>query len=285
MSNSSLLKRVNMDLTWVIKDRITLTGTILLVLVVGVAILAPFISPYPPNEQNVLKKLQGPSDAHFLGTDQYGRDLLSRLVWAARPSLIIGVGSVSVAMVVGIILGMVAGYCGGMVDSLVMRIVDMLLSFPSLVLGLMVAVVLGGGLKNTIIAISLAFIPRFARVARGSTISAKEEYYVEASQAMGCGPIRIFARHLLPNIIGPIFVVATLWVAQAIRLAAGLSFLGMGVQPPKPSWGNILRAGVSNIFRTFNMALYPGLGIVAAVLAFNLLGDGLRDRIDPTLKA
>lgn len=273
-----------MDFRWLIRDKIAFSGTVLIVLIIAVAILAPFVSPYSPNEQHVIDKLEVPSDTYLLGTDQYGRDLLSRLLWAARPSLIVGLVSVSAAMVGGILLGMIGGFFGGMVDHLVMRLVDVLLSFPSLVLGLMIAVVLGGGLNNTIIAISITFVPRFARLARGSTVSVREEYYVEAARAMGCNYTRIFARHLLPNIIGPVLVVATLWVGQAIRLEAGLSFLGMGVQPPTPSWGNMLQAGVENILRASHMATYPGLCIVAAVLAFNLLGDSLRDQIDPTLR-
>lgn len=273
-----------MSLRWLFTDKIALSGTVLLVGIVVVAILAPFISPYFPNEQHVLDKLRGPSDAYLLGTDQYGRDLLSRLLWAARPSLMVGIVSVSIAIVFGVILGMVAGYYGGMADNLIMRVVDILLSFPSLVLGLMIAVVLGGGLNNTIIAISVTFVPRFARLARGSTVTVKEEGYVEAGQAMGSSSLRIFLRHLLPNIIGPVLVVATLWVGQAIRLEAGLSFLGMGVQPPTPSWGNMLKAGIDNILRASHMATYPGVCIVVAVLAFNLLGDSLRDRIDPTLR-
>lgn len=273
-----------MAFKWILKDKIALSGTILIILILAVAILAPFVSPYPPNEQHVINKLEGPSSTYLLGTDQYGRDLLSRLLWAARPSLIVGLVSVSAAMALGVLLGMIGGFYGGKVDHLVMRLVDVLLSFPSLVLGLMIAVVLGGGLNNTIIAISITFVPRFARLARGSTVSVREEYYVEAARAMGCNSPRIFARHLLPNIIGPVLVVATLWVGQAIRLEAGLSFLGMGVQPPTPSWGNMLKAGVDNILRASHMATYPGLCIVAAVLAFNLLGDSLRDKIDPTLR-
>ncbi|MFP4589137.1 MAG: ABC transporter permease [Candidatus Bipolaricaulota bacterium] len=271
-------------LKWLIKDKIALTGSLLLLAIVTVAILAPYVSPYPPNEQHVLHTLENPSSTYLLGTDQYGRDLLSRILWAARPSLIVGLVSVSSAMVGGMLLGMLAGYFGGLTDHLVMRTVDITLSFPSLVLGLMIAVVLGGGLINTIIAISITFVPRFARLARGSTVSIKENYYVEAGRALGSNSFEIFTRHLLPNIIGPDLVVATLWVGQAIRLEAGLSFLGMGVQPPTPSWGNMLKAGVDNILRASHLALYPGLCIVVAVLAFNLLGDSLRDQIDPTLR-
>jgi len=273
-----------MDVKRLFKDKIALTGGVLLLAILIVALFAPLLSPHPPSRQNVIDQLEGPSSTYLLGTDQYGRDVLSRLLWASRPSLFIGVSSILLALLGGLILGMTAGYYGGAVDHLLMRFADIVMSFPSLVLGLMIAVVLGGGMVNTTIAISITFVPRFARLVRGSTVSVREEYYIEAERAIGSSSLRIFSRHLLPNIIGPIVVMSTLWVGQAIRVEAGLSFLGLGVQPPTPSWGTMLKAGMDNFLRASHLATYPGLCIVAVVLAFNLLGDGLRDRLDPTLR-
>lgn len=267
-----------------IKDRVGVSGAILLVAMIIMATFAPFICPHSPNEQHVIDQLKGPNSTYWLGADQYGRDVFSRLIWAARPSLFIGVFSVAMALTVGLPLGITAGYFGGTYDHLVMRLTDILMSFPPMVLGIMVAVVLGGGIINTSIAISITFIPGVSRLARGSTLSIREESYIEAEKAIGSSSLRLILRHLLPNIIGPIIVMSTLWIAQAIRTEAGLSFLGLGVQPPTPSWGNMLRAGMDNFLRAPHLAIFPGIAIVTAVLAFNLLGDSLRDQLDPTLR-
>ncbi|TCR71406.1 ABC transporter permease [Rhizobium sp. BK376] len=255
---------------------------ILLVLVfLVVAVLAPFIAPYDPLAQSFLAINKGPSAQHWLGTDQFGRDVLSRMIFGSRNSLIFGLVSPILAAIFGTTLGVTAGYFGGTVDRLISRVVDMLLAFPELLLAIIIAAVLGGGFWNIVAVITVAFIPGFARVSRASTLSVKQEPFIEAAVAAGVGTPLIIFRHIIPNIAAPIVVLMTLWVASAIRLEAALSFLGIGTQPPNPSWGNIIRDGLNNMFGSSWPIISAGFAITCVVLAFNLLGDAVRDILDP----
>ncbi len=254
-------------------------------IIIGViAVLAPVISPYSPVEQDILNQYNPPGGVHFFGTDNYGRDVMSRIIWASRISLSVGFFSVALGMFVGSIAGVIAGYAGGWVEGLLMRIVDIGLSFPTLVMGLVIMAVLGSGLDKLIIAIGIAMAPRFARIAHGPTLSIREESYIEAARAVGSRPTRILFRHIIPNILGEILVMATLWVATAIRIEANLSFIGLGVSPPTPSWGNMVRAGVNHLIMAPWLSLIPGAAILVTVLSFNMIGDGIRDIADPKLQ-
>ncbi|MBL8699572.1 MAG: ABC transporter permease [Alphaproteobacteria bacterium] len=248
---------------------------------VAVALLAPVIAPYDPLAQSYLRINAYPSAEHWLGTDQFGRDVLSRLLHGARNSLLFGLISPTLAAVIGTTLGVVAGYFGGAVDRVVSRLVDLLLSFPELLLAIMIAAALGGGFWNVVMVIAIAFVPGFARVARATTLAVKREPYIEAATAVGVATPTIIRRHVLPNIAAPIVVLTTLWVASAIRLEASLSFLGIGTQPPNPSWGNIIRDGLGNVFGSPWPIIGAGFAITVVVLAFNVLGDALRDLLDP----
>lgn len=266
------------------KNKIAVVGMVLTVVIGLIAVLAPVISPYSPLEQDVLNQYNPPGGVHFFGTDNYGRDVMSRTIWASRVSLMVGFFSVLFGMTVGSIIGVIAGYTGGWVEGTLMRGVDIGLSFPTLVLGLVIMAVLGGGLDKLIIAIGVAMAPRFARIAHGPTLSIREESYIEAAKAVGARPTRILFRHIIPNILGEILVMATLWIATAIRIEANLSFIGLGVSPPTPSWGNMVRAGVNHLVMAPWLSLIPGAAILITVLSFNMIGDGIRDIADPRLQ-
>ncbi|MEO3474727.1 ABC transporter permease [Roseomonas sp. CAU 1739] len=259
----------------------TLAAAMVVVAFVAIALFAPVIAPHDPLAQSYLRINAYPSAEHWLGTDQFGRDVLSRLLHGARNSLLFGLISPAIAAVVGTSLGVAAGYYGGVVDRVVSRLIDTLLAFPELLLAIMVAAVLGGGFWNVVMVIAIAFVPGFARVARASTLAVMQEPYIEAAVAIGLGTPKTILRHVLPNISAPIVVLATLWVASAIRLEASLSFLGIGTRPPAPSWGNIIRDGLGNIFGSPWGIVGAGAAITLVVLAFNLLGDALRDLLDP----
>ncbi len=259
-------------------------GLVLFLTVVVIAILAPWIAPHDPIEQDIFAKLQGPSATFWLGTDYYGRDILSRLMYGARYSLIIGIAATAFAMVVGSIIGMLAGYYGGRFDTIIMQVMDILLAFPSLILGLIIVAMLGPSLMNIIIAIALTSIPSFARIARAPTISVKEREFVEAGRSLGYSDARILFVHILPNITAEILVMFSLWTASSIRTEASLAFIGLGLKPPTPTWGGMIREGFENILESYWLAMMPGLAILIVVFALNLLGDGLRDAIDPKLK-
>jgi len=252
--------------------------------VVLAALLAPWIAPHDPIEQDILSKLQGPSSNHWFGTDYFGRDILSRILHGARYSLFIGLTATVFAMIVGSVIGILAGYFGGRFDLLVMQTMDILLAFPSLILGLIIVAMLGPSLGNIIIAIALTTIPSFARIARAPTISVKEREFVEAGRALGYSDARLMFGHILPNILPEILVMFSLWTASAIRIEASLAFIGLGLKPPTPTWGGMIREGFENILDSYWLALMPGLAILVVVFALNLLGDGLRDAIDPKLK-
>ena len=266
------------------RNRISWIGVVLLLILVSLAVFAPVISPYNPVEQHITDQFKGPSAKYWLGTDEYGRDLFTRIVWGARISLTVGTVSVILGMIIGSILGMYAGYKGGVRDELIMRVMDVFMSIPTLLMGLFVVAVLGPNMGNLIIAIALTVVPRFARIARAPTVSIKERDYVEACRAMGFSDLRIMLVHVLPNILGDIMVMGSLWVATAVRIEASLSFIGLGVPPPTPTWGGMVREGFEKMLDSPGASIFPGIFILLTVFAFNLLGDGLRDVIDPRLR-
>jgi peptide/nickel transport system permease protein len=259
----------------------TIFASIVVIVFILVAAFAPVLAPYDPLTQSVLNINKSPSLEHWLGTDQFGRDVLSRMIYGSRNSLLFGLISPVLAAVIGTTLGVVAGYFGGLVDRVISRLIDLLLAFPELLLAIMIAAALGGGFWNIIAVITIAFTPGFARVARASTLAVKQESYVEAGVAVGLNTPLLIFRHIVPNIAAPIVVLMTLWVASAIRLEASLSFLGIGTQPPNPSWGNIIRDGLNNLFGSPWPIVAAGLAITCVVLAFNVFGDALRDVLDP----
>jgi peptide/nickel transport system permease protein len=267
------------------RNRLSWVGLVLLAAIVLIAALAPLIAPYDPIEQHIAYRLEPPSAEFLLGTDTYGRDVLSRLIHGARISLIVAFAAVAIAMVVGTFIGVVSGYVGGMFDQVMMGILDVKLAFPTLLLGLMIAAILGASLENLIIAIAVTETAPFARIARAPTIALKQRDFIEAGRALGFGPLRIMGVHILPNMIADVVVMGSLWMATAIRTEASLSFIGLGVKPPTPTWGGMIREGFENILTAWWLAVFPSLAILLTVLALNLLGDALRDAIDPKLRA
>lgn len=259
-------------------------GAALIVAVILAALFASWLWPLDPLEQDIAERLMSPSAAHPLGTDTFGRDVLARLLHAARISLTIGVLSIALAMVVGSVIGIAAGYIGGWFDSLVTSLLDVLLSFPTLLLGLMVVAMLGPSIENLVIAIALTELAPFARVARAPTIVLKQRDFVEAGRALGFSDLRLVVVHIVPNLLSDLVVIASLWVATAIRTEASLSFIGLGVKPPTATWGGMIREGFENILDAPWLAIAPSVAILVTVLALNLLGDGLRDVIDPKVR-
>jgi peptide/nickel transport system permease protein len=256
-------------------------GGVVLLAMVLVAIFAPWVAPYDPLATSWAMVRKAPSAAHWFGTDEVGRDLFSRVIWGARASLSAGIIAVSIAVGVGVPVGMVAGYVGGLVDAVISRVTDAMLAVPFLILAIALAAFLGPSLGNAMIAIGITATPIFVRLSRGQVLAARAEDYVEAARAVGNPPARILLRHVLPNILPPVMVQATLAVAAAIIAEASLSFLGLGQQPPAPSWGSMLNSAQRFLTQAPWMAIYPGLAIFLTVLAFNLFGDGLRDALDP----
>lgn len=266
-------------------NKLAWVGVVLLAAIVFVAVFAPWLAPRDPLEQNLVVRLEPPSAEFWLGTDSYGRDVLSRLIYGARISLFVGFVAILIAMLVGTVIGVLAGYIGGLFDQIVMGVLDVLLAFPTLLLGLMIAAMLGASLENLIIAIAVTEIAPFARVARAPTISLRQRDFVEASRSYGCGPFRIMFRHILPNMISDVVVMSSLWLASAIRTEASLSFIGLGVPPPAATWGGMIREGFENILDAWWLAVFPSMAILATVLALNLLGDALRDASDPRTRS
>ena len=267
------------------RNRLSWVGIGLLLLIVLAAVLAPWLAPHDPLQQNIAYRLEPPSAEFWLGTDSYGRDVLSRLIYGARVSLLVGFVAILIAMCIGSALGILAGYVGGLVDQLIMGLVDVLLSFPTLLLGLMVAAMLGASLENLIIAIAITEIAPFVRVARAPTIALKQRDFVEAGRALGYGPLRLMGVHILPNMMSDVVVLGSLWMASAIRTEASLSFIGLGVPPPAATWGGMIREGFENILDAWWLTVFPSVAILLTVLALNLLGDALRDAIDPKLRS
>lgn len=259
-------------------------GLIVLVIIVAATLLAPYVAPYDPNKINPLKAFKGPNLEHWFGTDHFGRDMLSRIIFGGRLSLTVGIISVVIGAGAGVTLGILAGYLGGWVDHIISRLLDVLLAFPGLLLTLGIVVTLGPGLQNLMIAVGIGSIPGFARLVRGSVLSAKENTYVQAANAMGCPDFVIMLRHIMPNVMAPVIVFATLSIAGAILAGASLSYLGMGAQPPTAEWGLMLSDGRDHMRRAWWITTFPGLAIMVTVIAINLVGDALRDVLDPRLK-
>jgi peptide/nickel transport system permease protein len=265
------------------RNRLALVGLLIVGVLALAAAAAPVLAPADPARQVLEDKRTLPGGKYWLGADEFGRDIASRLIYGSRVALAVGVVSVLIALALGTLLGTVAGYLGGPVDETIMRALDVLLAFPYLLLAIAIVSALGPGLANTILAVGIWATPGFARVVRGSVLSVKEQEYVAAARAIGAGTARIVARHVLPNCISILIVYSALYMASAILLEAALSFLGLGVQPPTPSWGLMVSTGRDALVIAPHIATFPGLAIAFAVLGFNLLGDGLRDALDPKL--
>lgn len=268
---------------WVVfkKSKLGMISTIFLIIVVLISIFAPFIAPADPVSQYVSERMLSASSTHWLGTDAFGRDILSRIIYGSRTSLLVGFIAVIISSLIGTILGTSAGYIGGKFDDIVMRILDSLMAIPMLLMGLMFLIAFGSNVTTVIIAISVGLIPSSARIARGPTMEIKEKEFVKAAIASGTSTPRIILLHILPNIIGSVLVLATLHMSSAIRVEASLSFLGLGVQPPIPTWGNMIKDGLDVITVAPGLAIFPGIALMLVVIAFNLFGDTLRDAMDP----
>lgn len=261
-----------------------MVGAFLIVFLMIVALIGPYFTTLEPNAQDYSVKLEGPSADHWLGTDHHGRDIFTRIIHGMSLTFYVGFSSVALGSIVGTIFGVISGYYGGRLDTLIMRITDVLLAFPGILLALAIVSVLGPSMNNVIIAVALFSVPVFARIARGSALTVRKLEYVDAVKALGASDFRIIFKHILPNITSPLIVQATLSIATAILTAAGLSFLGLGAQPPTPEWGAMLADGRNYMYDAGHVALFPGLAIVLVVLAFNIFGDGLRDALDPKLR-
>lgn len=271
-------------LTLLWKNKQLAIGAALVAVLVLLAVLAPVVTPHDPIEQSIRQRYRPPSSEHWFGTDTYGRDVFSRAVYGARYSLGIAASSIALALAIGSTLGMAAGFFGGTLDRAMTALVNILMAFPSILLGIVLMAALGTGIDKLVITLTITFIPRFIRLARGPTMMLKKQEYVLAAQAVGMSQGRILFRHILPNIAGDLLVMGALWLATAILAEAGLSFLGLGVQPPAPSWGGMIRDGVDVINRAPWISVYAGLMISLAVLAFNMVGDSLRDLMDPRMQ-
>ncbi|MGY0506010.1 ABC transporter permease [Luteimonas sp. e5] len=270
-----MLKRLNAS-TWI--------GLSIVASLVLAAVFAPLLATHDPLQQSLMDQLIPPGSRFLLGTDDLGRDIWSRLLFGARYSLAIGFLSILLAMLVGTLIGMVAGYLGGRIDIVLMQVMDVILAFPTLILGLALVALMGATLPNIVIAIAFGSTPSFARIARAGVIGQRDREYVQACQAMGFSRPRILFRHIMPSIFPELLVISSLWMATAVRTEASLAFIGLGIAPPMPTWGGMVRDGFDNILSSFHLAIMPSLAILLLVLAFNLIGDGLRDAIDPRLK-
>ncbi|WP_082233144.1 ABC transporter permease [Halobacillus massiliensis] len=266
------------------KNKIAMCGLIMTGILIIVAITAPWVAPYDPYKMAPDARLAGPSLAHLFGTDQFGRDILSRIIYGSRISLQVGLISVGLSVVAGTIIGVVAAYYGKWVDAALSRLTDVMFSFPDILLALVIMAILGPSLTNLMIAVGIVYTPIFARIARGAVLSIKNSLYIEAARSMGISNIKIMWRHILPNSLAPLIVQVTLSFAFAILAEAALSFLGLGVSPDTPSWGIMLNEGKSWMETAWWIAVFPGIAITLAVFSFNVMGDGLRDALDPRLK-
>jgi peptide/nickel transport system permease protein len=259
-------------------------GLIIILMLILAAIFAPLISPYNPYKQDVGQGLLQPSREHLLGTDALGRDSLSRIIYGSRTSLMVGIIAVSISAIIGMMLGLIAGYFGGLTSTLIMRFIDSLMSIPMILLALVVAALLGGGLKNVMMALGLGMMPGYARTMYGLVLSIKENDYIMAGRAIGSGDLRIMLAHLLPNCFPPLIVLMTMQLGAAILAEAGLSFLGVGIEPPGAAWGAMISDGYHYIASIPSLSLAPGVAVMLVVFAFNMVGDGLRDALDPRLR-
>ena len=267
-----------------VKSRGATSGGVIFGLFVFMALAAPLLTPYDPIRLNVVESLEPPSARHWLGTDQFGRDVLARVIYGARVSMAMGVVAVTISVVLGLALGLVSGYYRGTVDLLVMRLVDVMLAFPGILLALVIIAVLGPNLGSAMIAVGVSGMPLFVRVVRSSTLTVRALQYIEAAQAAGSGDARVLVRHVLPNVLTHVIVLVTLGIPAAIVAGAALSFLGLGVKPPTPDWGEMLSKGRAFMGTAWWLSTFPGLAIAVIVLAINRFGDGLRDALDPRMK-
>jgi peptide/nickel transport system permease protein len=266
------------------RNRGAAVGGLVFLLVVLLPLAAPVLAPHDPVRLNVVESLEAPGARHWLGTDQFGRDVLSRIIYGSRVSVAMGIVAVAISVGAGSMLGLLAGFYRGPVDLVVMRLVDVMLAFPGILLALVIIAVLGPDLKSAMIAVGISGMPLFIRVVRASTLAVRELHYVEAAQATGCGDLRVLARHVLPNVLTPIIVLVTLGIPSAIVTGAALSFLGLGIKPPTPDWGEMLSRGRAFMGTAWWLSTFPGLAIAIVVLAINRFGDGLRDALDPRMK-
>lgn len=278
------LRQIRFSLHLLLANPLTVVGLIIVFGVVVVALSAPYVAPYDPIKLNMANSLQPPSRAHVLGTDHVGRDILSRILFGAGISLRVGLMAVGTIAVIGVPLGLVSGTAGGFVDTIIMRVADVFLAFPQLVLALAIATALGGGMQNVVIALAIAGWPWYARLVRGLALSVREEAYIEAARVSGASWAQIIWRHILPNSIGPVIVQASQDMGYTILLAASLGFLGIGVKVPTPEWGTMINEGRAYFMDQWWVSGFPGLAIMLTVLGFNLLGDGLRDVLDPRMR-
>lgn len=265
-------------------NKTAMVGFVLILCLVVLALIGPWVSPYNPLAPDPINRLKGPSWAHLFGTDSLGRDILSRVIYGSRISIIIGLIAVSISLIPGTVLGLVAGFYGRRVDEPVMRFMDIMLAFPAILLAIFITAILGPSLLNTMIAVGIVYIPHYARIVRSSVLSLKQQLFVQAVRSLGGSNLRILALHIFPNTIPPIIVYATLGMGTAVLQAAALGFLGLGAQPPTPEWGAMLSEGRQYIQNAPHVAAFPGLAIFMLVLGFNLFGDGLRDILDPSLR-
>jgi len=268
-----------------LRNRTATAGMIIIVLIVVIAVIGPHLAPYDPIIPAPLDRLKGPTVNHPFGTDSLGRDIFSRVIHGSRISLMIGLISVTISLAPGTLLGLLAGYFGSWLDSLIMRLMDVLLAFPAILLAIFITAILGPSLPNTMVAIGIVYIPHYARIVRSSVLSLKEQLFVQAIGHLGGSNTRILWNHILPNSLPPIIVYATLGMGTAVLQAAALGFLGLGAQPPQPEWGAMLSEGRQYIQLAPHVAAFPGAAILFLVLGFNLFGDGLRDALDPTLRS
>jgi ABC-type dipeptide/oligopeptide/nickel transport system permease subunit len=266
------------------RNKAALFGGFILLVYLFTALLAPLLFSGSPSAPNLIMSLEGPSAQHLLGTDELGRSILGRIIWGSRVSLMIAVGVVAVGLLVGVPFGLISGYYGGKADFLIQRVTDMMLAFPGFLLALGLVAVLGVGLNNTVVSIGISMVPIYIRLVRGCVLTVREQVYVEAARAVGTRDYKIILKHILPNVMVPITVQTSLGMGNAILFAAGLGFLGIGVQPPTPEWGAMLGSGRAYLFNAPHVATFPGIAIFLSVLSFNLLGDGLRDALDPRFK-
>jgi peptide/nickel transport system permease protein len=259
-------------------------GAVVVIMFLVLSIFGPLIAPYDPLQQNLKDMLASPSSQHLLGTDPFGRDILSRLICGARISLLVGIVALGIASIIGMVAGLIAGYFGGWVNAVIMRIVDALMSFPMIMLALLIAALLGGGLRNVMISLGIAMIPGYARLMCSLVLSVKESDYILASHSLGADSLRIMLRHIVPNCFPPIIVLITMNIGLAILMEAGLSYLGVGVAPPTPAWGGMVNDGYAYVLTNPLLSFVPGVAIMLVVFSFNMVGDGLRDALDPRLR-
>ena len=287
-NNNSLKKRSQIAEVWqrLKRNKMAMLGLAILLMLIFCAIFADQIADYDTKviAQDISNRFQGPSAEHWFGTDEYGRDIFARIIHGSRISLVVGIISVSVSLIIGARLGAIAGYYGGMVDNIIMRIMDVFLAVPSILLAMTIVAAFGTDLVYVMLAIGVSGVPNYARIVRAAVMGIKDQEFVEASRAIGAGNATIIFREILPNCLAPIIVQATLSVASAILSTASLSFIGLGVQPPEPEWGAMLSSGRDFLRDAVHLTVFPGLAIIVTILSLNLLGDGLRDALDPRLK-